>query len=193
MPQLSDYVNRIPGYNRRQPKFIAWLSTCVTPFLQLANLANSLPTLFDVDVAVGEQLDYVGLWVGISRVIEVPLTGVFFTYDTPGLGFNQGVYIGPGEEDYSLSILDDSTYRFLIYAKIAVNHWDGSLGKAEAAYAIAFQQFPGVTVQVIDNTNMTATVKIVNSGLLTAVQQAIITGGYLPLKPLNVAITYVLA
>ncbi|MGC7970039.1 DUF2612 domain-containing protein, partial [Salmonella enterica] len=73
----------------------------------------TLPFDFDLDQAIGVQLDAVGEWVGISRNITVPLAGVYFSFDIAGLGFDQGVWKGPFDPDTGLTTLDDDTYRLL--------------------------------------------------------------------------------
>jgi hypothetical protein len=183
----QDYVNLLPAYNKQKPKFAAWVAFLTAPYAALANLANSLPTLFDTDEAVGSQLDIVGLWVGISRYVATPIEGVFFTLDTAGLGVDQGILLGPYESTTGLTALDDFHYRFLIYAKIAANSWNGTAGTAQAAWALAFTN-SNVTIQVQDNCNLSFTVTV--TGSLTALQKSLITGGYLPLRPSTIAVTY---
>jgi hypothetical protein len=191
MAQVSDYINLIPGYNRVQPIFNAWASALVAPYVAITNFCNTtLQTAFDLDVAVGVQLDIIGLWVGISRKVNVPLTNVFFTFDTANLGFDQGVWYGPGTPPETLVSLSDNAYRFLLRAKIALNHWNGQAGTANAAYNLAFAGIP-VTITIADNLDMTMTVTIANSVVLSAVQKALIAQGYINMAPMGVSVSYV--
>lgn len=183
------YLGLIPAYNQVQPLFSQYVSAMVAPYVAIINFCNiQLQTAFDLDTAVGNQLDIIGLWVGASRNVEVPITDVFFSWDTANLGWDQGVWLGPYEESESISKLDDNSYRFLLRAKIARNHWDGTAAGALVAYNIALTG-TGVFVKIFDNQNMTMTVYFKNSAGLNAVQKALITGGYIDMKPMGVSIT----
>jgi hypothetical protein len=186
---VTPYLAKVPFPNNQAPNFMAWLQVLLQPMVDLQNLQNTMYLAFDVDVAEGVQLDTVGLWVGVGRAVSVPITAVFFTYDTPGLGYDQGIYIDTYTPSAGITLLDDYHYRFLIYARIAADNWDGTYETATAAYQLVLQGSPGVTVTVQDNGNMTATVTF--TGSLTLLQQSLITGGYIPLVPMGVTVSYV--
>jgi hypothetical protein len=188
MASAQQYVALIPGYNRIQPQFNAVVAGICTAYAGITNFCQQLLTAFDVDTAVGNQLDIIGLWVGVSRYISVPITNVFFTWDSSTLGWDQSVWKGPYDSSTNLVELDDYHYRFLLYARIAANHWNGLAGTALAAYNLAFTN-QNVTITVIDNFNMTITVTV--QGSTTALQQALLTGGYIKLTPLGCTTTYV--
>jgi hypothetical protein len=58
----------------------------------------------------------VGIWVGISRFLKTPLSGVYFSLDVfPGL--DQGTLQGPFDPTTGLTVLPDDSYRM---AKIIV-------------------------------------------------------------------------
>lgn len=132
MAQTSDYIGLVTSEHADKPKFVATLSALVQCFVDLQNVTLQIPFDFDLDVAVGVQLDAVGEWVGISRNVNTPLTGVYFSFDTVALGFDQGVWKGPFDPDTGVVSLDDDTYRLLIRAKIGANNWDGTLGSSAA-------------------------------------------------------------
>ncbi|AOI65565.1 hypothetical protein WS51_18360 [Burkholderia territorii] len=129
---LSDYAALITSEHRNQPRFSAVLGALVQPLVDQMNVLESMPGKFDLDDAVGVQLDDVGLWVGVSRKIRTPLTGIYFSFDVAGLGFDQGIWKGPFDPDTGLTVLDDDTYRLVIRAKIGANHWDGTLESSAA-------------------------------------------------------------
>lgn len=151
---------------------------------QLLQMIND----FDLDQAIGAQLDVIGLWVGISRFLSVPLTGVYFSWDDTVLdGWDSGVWQGPFDPSTGLVSLPDDEYRTLIRAKIAANNWDGTM---ESAQAIWDQIFSGQqTIFIQDNQDMSMIVGFVGPPL-TAVQQALLTGGYFPLKPSGVRVKF---
>ena len=132
MAQLTDYTDLVTSEHSDKPRFMATLSAVAQCFVDLQNGLIDIPDEFDLDNAVGVQLDAVGLWVGISRKVNTPLAGVYFSFDTAGLGFDQGVWQGPFDPTTGVTSLDDDTYRLLLRAKIGANHWDGTLGTSAA-------------------------------------------------------------
>ncbi|QIX17233.1 DUF2612 domain-containing protein [Burkholderia multivorans] len=129
---LSDYTALITSEHRDKPRFMATVGALVQPIVDQMNVLQSMPGKFDLDNAVGVQLDDVGLWVGVSRKIRTPLTGIYFSFDIDGLGFDQGTWKGPFDPDTGLTVLDDDTYRLVIRAKIGANRWDGTLESSAA-------------------------------------------------------------
>ncbi|SCB10344.1 Protein of unknown function [Cupriavidus alkaliphilus] len=127
MADLTDYTGLVTSEHSQRPKFMSVVAALAQPMVDLMNLLGGMPDKFDLDQAVGAQLDDVGRWVGISRRVSTPLTGVYFSFDTPGVGFDQGSWKGPFDSDTGLTLLDDDTYRLVLRAKIGANHWDGTL------------------------------------------------------------------
>lgn len=132
MADLTDYTGLITSQHKPRPKFMATVEALTQPLVDLQNLLASMPGKFDLDTASDAQLDDVGLWVGISRNVPVPLAGVYFSLDTDGLGFDQGSWKGPFDPDAGLTRLDNETYRLVLRAKIGANHWDGTLESSAA-------------------------------------------------------------
>jgi hypothetical protein len=83
-------------------------------------------------------------------------------------------------------ILDDATYTLLIQATIANNQWDGT---ESALYPIWAQLFPGGSITIVDNQNMTC--DIVLTGTFTSIIQDLITHGYIVPRPEAVLYNYV--
>ncbi|MCV5604282.1 DUF2612 domain-containing protein, partial [Escherichia coli] len=84
------------------------------PLIDVAAATRGLITAFDIDSAVGVQLDILGLWIGRSRVVSQPISGVYFSWDTDGLGYDQGVWQGPYDPDSGYMYLSDETYRVIL-------------------------------------------------------------------------------
>lgn len=184
----DDYQALITNEHADRPLFVATLRTLVRgPVEQQAQIAR-LVSDFDVDGAAGVQLDAVGAWVGISRILSVALTDVYFTWDGPApLGWDTGSWRGPFDPTSGLISLPDDAYRALIRAKIAANSWDGTLVAAARIWDEVFNGAQQIIVQ--DNQDMTMSVSFVGAPL-SAVQQALLTGGYFPLKPEGVRILF---
>lgn len=182
MSDLIDYTSLVISEHADKPNFTAVLGTTLQPFVDAQNVLASLPALFDLDTAVGDQLDVIGQWVGLSRSLSVPITGVYFAFDTPGLGFDQGIWFVSGDPAEGIVSLDDTTYRLMILAKIAANTWDGSLGDANAKLLAAF---PGADVFLRDNMDMTETF-ILSGTPPSTLFAALVSQGYIELKPAGV-------
>ena len=187
MADIATYTNLITSEHNKQPDFMAVVSALAQPVVDLQNLLGSMPGKFDLDNAVGAQLDDVGLWVGISRNVSVPLAGVYFSFDMAGVGFDQGNWKGPFDPDTGLTRLDDDTYRLVIRAKIGANHWDGTLGSSKAILDSIFGG--GTFVFIQDDQDMSMTIGIAGN-IPSAVFLALLANGIIPLKPEGVGINY---
>lgn len=187
MPAVEDYL-RLVTAEHRKPRFLALVAAAVRPFVEVQELLASMPATFDVDLAVGVQLDAVGLWVGIGRILSLPMTGVYFSWGEEGIGWEEGVWRGPFDPLTGLTTLHDDAYRRLIKAKIAANHWDGSIPGAYAVWEAAFGDTGGIII-IQDNQDMSMAVGI--AGMRPdAVTQALLLGNYIPLKPEGVRIQW---
>lgn len=185
MVDITDYTGKITSQHSDKPKFMAMVEAVSQCFVDVNLVTAGLPEDFDLDSAVEAQLDDVGLWVGISRNIPVALTNVYFALDTPGLGFDEGVWKGPFDPDSGITTLDNETYRTLIRAKIGANHWDGTLPHAKQIFELVFSGESLVFIQ--DNQDMTITIGVAGKSP-SAIELALLTGGYIPLKPQSVGV-----
>ena len=183
----TEYTGLITSEFNQQPNYIATVMALVQPAVDIQNLVLSLPGLYDLDVAVGTQLDAVGEWVGISRDIGTPLTGVYFAFDTAGLGWDQGAWYSPFDPTQGYAVLDDTHYRVLLRAKIAANNWDGSIAGAYTALSALFGAASGTYVFIQDNQDMSMNYSLAGN-IPDAITLALFTGNYLSLRPCGVRI-----
>jgi hypothetical protein len=157
------------------------------PLLDTSTALNSLITAFDIDTAVGVQLDILGEWIGRSRYVAVPISGIFFSWDTDGLGYDQGVWQGHMTRT-GYTALSDETYRIILKAKIAINNWDGTNDTLPPILDNALAG-SGLTMQIVDNQDMTISIWVfpevdiasVSLELIAAIKQ-----GYLTIKAAGV-------
>lgn len=185
MATSTQYTSLITSEHADKPKFTSMVGLVAQGIANATNAADTLSILYDLDAAVGSQLDAIGLWVGISRQVSVPLA-VYFSFDTASLGFDQGNIFAPGNPASGLVAMDDSTYRLLMRAKIGANNWDGTMASFNAIIAAIF--FPlGITAQTVDNQDMTMTVYLIGN-VPSAILAAVLAGGYLALRPFGVLI-----
>lgn len=94
----SKYVELTTSQYRDKPKFTAMVEGVAQPFADTAEFLEGFAALFDLDTADGPQLDAIGLWIGASRDLEIPISNVYFSFDTPGLGFDEGLWNGAPTE-----------------------------------------------------------------------------------------------
>lgn len=185
------YLSLITSEHANKPNFVATVAASVSPFVYLQELFASFIPLFALPQAAGNQLDILGQWIGITRIVAIPLTGIYFTFDDPpdsGTGFDAGYFKELGDPSTGIEILPDELYRQLLYSKIAANKWTGGIAGAYAIFD-AFTDVPG-SIIITDNQNMTTTVTI-NSSLLTPAQVQLIDNGALPFNPAGIGVTYV--
>lgn len=185
MSKTSDFTSLITSQHQRSPKFVATIAASVQGFVDQINVASSSSKFYDLDTAVGYQLNAVGLWVGISRYVDLPVDQ-YFSWDTNGLGWEQGIWRQVGDPDTEVTTLSDADYRQIIRAKILCNHWDGSL---PTALDIVQTAIGDITVPISVSESLMAVTFTVDRPI-SRVLQAILEGGYLPIKPMGVHVSY---
>jgi len=64
---ISKYTELVPVANSSQPNFMAMIAVSVQPFADIAQVIGLFPSYYDLDNAIGTQLDTLGLLIGVSR------------------------------------------------------------------------------------------------------------------------------
>lgn len=185
---MKSYLNLIPSQHRQKPRYMATVEALLRPADGVADLLEALRAAFDLDAAVGRQLDAVGVRVGRTRYLHAPLEGVYFSWNTEGVGWGQGIWRGPHDPASGLIALPDDIYRMLLKAKVAANRWDGTTPGAYDAWEIAFQDM-GSIILIQDNQDMSMVVGIAGVPLNPVFEQLLLQG-YVPLKPEGVRIRW---
>lgn len=196
MANLNDYLSLITSEYRNSPNFMALVQTWCQPFVDIQNFYLSIPGYYDIDYAIGAQLDVVGQWVGLSRSIDEPISGVYFSLDTIGLGLDQGFLFDARYNSLDgLVNLDDETYRAFLKVKAAANSAvtgvDGTVQGLQNIFQQLVALFPGAgnAAYVIDNNNLSFTVLLL--GTLPAAVQSLIAFDYLKVKPMTIQMAVV--
>lgn len=158
MADLTTYTDLLPSAHGSQPNFGAVIAAALQPLVDIQNTIGAYPASFDVDAAVGSQLDVIGHWVGASRRVTVPIDGVYFSNDIVGVGLDEGVWYQNDDPSVAVSVLDDETFRLMIKVKIAANKWDGTLSGAHEVFESIAYAGPIVTIH--DHQDMTFTVRV---------------------------------
>ena len=61
---ITPYTDLITSQHAVRPNYMATIAALVQPIADEVTLLKGIPAGFDLDAAVGEQLDFVGQWVG---------------------------------------------------------------------------------------------------------------------------------
>jgi len=187
---MSKYIELISNYHASKPLFFQHIDLSTRPLIDVNASLDNLVTAFDIDNAVGKQLDILGEWIGRTRIVSQPISGVYFSWDTDGLGLDQGVWQGPYDPDSGFTSLSDDTHRIILKAKIAINNWNGQNGTLPDILDDVLAG-SGVSMQVVDNQDMSISILIlpeiefanVSLELISAVKQ-----GYLTVKAAGVRV-----
>lgn len=177
------YTDLITSEHQDKPNFAAVLAAILQPVADIIETVDALPAAFDLDAAVGAQLDIVGLWVGVSRLLLEPLVGVYFSFDTVHLGFDEGQWQGPFDPTSGLASLPDDAYRALLYATIAANRWDGTIPGAYRVWQSLFGSSEKVLIQDFGDMSMLTALMDKSAN---ATINALFTTGVIRLKPAGV-------
>uniref|UniRef100_UPI001AD8801E DUF2612 domain-containing protein n=1 Tax=Rahnella sp. ChDrAdgB13 TaxID=1850581 RepID=UPI001AD8801E len=92
---MSKYTDLITNYHSQKPLFVEHIDLITRPLSDVTDAMSAFITEFDIDEAIGVQLDILGKWIGRTRVVSQPISGIYFSFDTDSLGFDQGVWQGP--------------------------------------------------------------------------------------------------
>lgn len=185
---MSKYTDLITNYHSQKPLFVDHIDLITRPLSDVAGAMTALITEFDIDEAIGVQLDILGKWIGRTRVVSQPISGIYFSFDTDGLGFDQGVWQGPYDPDAGFTNLSDETYRIILKAKIAINHWNGTNETLPEILETALAG-SGLTMQIVDNQDMTISVWVFPETDISSVSLELIAAirqGYLTVKAAGV-------
>lgn len=183
------YVALLTSEHRSQPLYAAAVRAMVQGFSDGYDTLQALLDLYNIDYAVGDQLDTIARWVGVIRAVPVPLTNVYFTWGgTVQTGWGVGVWKGPTDPGTGIVTLGDSDFRTLIRAKIMANSWDGSADGLRDIFTALF----GTGVSFVDTQNQSYNVKYKTTGLdaLSAVMQTLLINDFLAVRPSGISVTY---
>lgn len=158
---LSYYTRLLTSQYQTAPVLLSWLAALLQPLDDTATWLRQFTAAYDLDYAVGPQLDVAGTIIGQSRTV----------------GFQPTGGVSP--------VLDDDTYRVLLKARAAQNNWDGKINSLQGIWA---QLFPGGVIVIDDHSNMTATVIL--AGAFSSITQDLITNGYIVPRPEGVLYDY---
>lgn len=131
MSFVSEYVDLLIKQYHEKTNASAEIGLLAETWEKTFNFLKSFEEEFDIDSAIGAQLDIIGRMVGVSRSVPGVLLKIFYGFDdvsnTTGMDskFEEvgdlGGFFSKDSEQYTTLQLSDNDYRFFIKAKIARN------------------------------------------------------------------------
>lgn len=162
MRPTDKYLSLIPAQHRKAVGFMTWIDTLLSLSDPVYKVGVFLDAFFDIDNAIGGQLDILGTILGVSRVLN---------YEPP-----QG--LSP--------VLTDELYRLILKCKIVKNHWDG---KEETLYRLWATIFD-TPIIIQDNQDMSFDAVIVSPVTSMIRVRELAEHGYIVPKPEGVRIKF---
>jgi hypothetical protein len=189
---ITAYLGEVASEHNLQPKFMDMLVALLQPFGDTTWLESQFYLYYDLDLAIGAQLDAVGEWVGRTRNLPVPINA-YFSWNTDGLGWNEAVWKRPFDPDSGFVVLPDEMYRILLHAVILANHWDGSIPGAYAAWAPIWNNlYPDYTFVIQDYGNGSMAYGLIGPKAPDPIMMGFFTFGKIDTKPAGVKLDYFL-
>lgn len=159
----ENYLELITSQHCLRPNYMNVVDGHLELFKGLSDCLNQFDDAFDIDKAVGAQLDILGQLIGTGRILPYQPT------------------------DGSSAVLTDDDYRFLLKARIGWNAWDGT---REHLVFLWTQQFPTSEIIIDDHGDMTVTLTITFAGLTNS-QLDLVENGIIPPRPEGVLYNYI--
>lgn len=142
MADHPEYPAKITSEHAGKPKYSEMVKTVADAMANPGDAMRQVERSFDLDTAVGDQLDIIGLWAGVVRQVDTPIQNAYFTWgDTAHplqTGWSYGVWKRQYDPSTGIEYLPDDAFRTIIRARIAGNHWDGSIPGAYQVWDQAF-------------------------------------------------------
>lgn len=157
------YLNLITSEHATKPKFKAWVDVLLTPFLDSINLNDEIKRAFDLNTAIGVQLDTLGKILVQSRQMDFQPT------------------------DGSSPILNDYYYRVVLKAKVIKNQWKGTITSFYNFWNVLFEGQP-LQIYLIDNQEMKPAIVVWSSQITQMVQDFLAHDLIVP-KPAGLGLT----
>jgi len=172
---LDYYLERITSQYQLSYDFLSWLGGGTSRagvqvdgiyqvWIDFTTCLFQFYAAFDIDQAVGAQLDMLGQIIGVGRVVPFTPTGG------------------------ASSVLDDSHYRLLLRATIGADFWDGTIDGLQQMW---HQLFPSGSILTYDNQDMSFTV-LLNGAFDQMIKDLIMNDLIVP-RPEGVKVNYTFA
>ena len=165
---IQRYLDQLGSNFKLLPRYMAHVRALLEKVEGAYNASLGIPAAYDINTAVGAQLDAIGTMIGVSRDMPYIATGL-----SPVL------------------YMDDDLYRKILKSTILQNSWDGTLASYKSMWASIFEGEGTIQAVYTDNMDMSATVTV--SGDVSPTMQDLIQAGYVFPAPTGVSMTYVVS
>lgn len=175
----NSYTGLIAGAHQGKERFTEWIYQLTQPLVEAQKTLNDGYKIFDLDLAEGEQLDALGVRIGVTRKLKIKIADVFFAFDdVDGKGFDLGIWQTPRDDKVGITVLSDGVYRQVLKAKVAMNQYPGK----NEGFTALLQQIQGAfglssgTMSYVDRQDMTINVYLDRSRIPPIVWKLFSTG-----------------
>jgi hypothetical protein len=153
---IDDYLSLITSEHATKPKFIAWLTAALSIVIDIQTFLTDFYTNYDIDTAIGAQLDVVGVILNRPRLLPFQPSG--------------GVS----------ALMDDTTYRLVLKSTIAEAQFNGTAPGLYGLFQTALGN-TGLYFYVQDNQNMS--LNVIVYGVTTSIISDLISHGVIVPRP----------
>lgn len=150
---VSTAPDRIYAQYRNKPKAVAWYHIVKSLADKIGDAANAVRIMYDIDRAVGNQLDVIGRIVVVSRnfVENVTLNpGLFAEPDGSEFGDESAIFSSLNID--SDTVMSDDIYRLVIKSKIIKNNSDATI--ESILFGLNFLLPTANFLRLVDNEDM---------------------------------------
>ena len=162
MPDTNEaYLKLITSEYADKPLFNSYVEAFLDFLSPVVDMYDDFNSLFNIDQAVGDQLDKIGDILNTSRNLPI------VNSDIP-------------------ATLPDEYYRTVLKAKVMADQWDGT---REGLEEILTSLLPDAQFDIIDSQDMNYTVALMDNSLDT-VSTALLLNGFVLPKPAGIGVKY---
>lgn len=177
--------DRIYAQYRTKPKAVAWYAITRSLANQLSDVAQAVRVMYEIDTAVGEQLDILGRIVVIPRNFIQPVAIIPTQFAAAGNDpgeFGDDTDMFSGLSSDSDTKMSDELYRLVIKSKIIKNNSDATT--ESILYGMNFLLPNAEVLRITDGENMSFTVEFY--GNITPLERYALLNAQLVPKPQGV-------
>ena len=163
--------SRVYGQYRNSPKMIQWLLINGEIGNELQSVIDDVITSYDIDIAIGKQLDIIGRIVGVGREVIGDITFQTTMFGRASSQFGRQSSQFSPQDVAGNEPLSDEYYRVLIRAKIAKNNSDATIDSI--IKGVEFILPNGAPIVLRDNEDMSFAIDIYGS--VSAIERKILS------------------
>lgn len=161
MDNNAPYLKLITSEYSNKPKYNSYVEAFLNMVSPSVNALDEFNIIFNIENAIGDQLDKLGSLVGITRSLPI---------SNPNIP----------------SVLGDDSFRKVILSRAYSNHWDGTRKGLEEIFSLVF---PNLPYEIVDGQDMSYSVSVIDP-TFSDQDFALLQEGYILPKPSGVSVSY---